>query len=363
MNQDIYYEQIKKKRNEIYQERQNFQIQKESWEKSFSEHKARLEKTIEFFKKYNQIHEQKMIKSKEEEKMNQIKENYKNKDIKMQIDNLKSIYEIKLTKFTEKKKILEEEKDKFEKYKSDTNNNLDIKKIEIEKNHLDLLKLNSEINKRNNDIRTKEMYLKDKYEDYLRIKNIVETKEKTNAQYESDLKLTAERIVKYMNEIDEKEILVEKQKAELLKQSNEVKERQKKIEEDKMNIEHEKAELNLRYKYLNTFSYKSPNMLINNLDNNLLINNFENNNNNNTSNLGDNRQFNYTSNINNNIDMGKYNNTFNANRYIKAFKDRIENGNRIYNNNYKINENKLDIAKERLYIKKCNDAFKKAKYE
>ena len=145
------------------------------------------------------------------------------------------------------------------------------------------------------------------------------------------------------------------------KLSNEVKERQKKIEEDKMNIEHEKAELNLRYKYLNTFSYKSPNMLINNPDNNLLINNFENTNN--TSNLGDNRQFNYTSNINNNIDMGKYNNTFNANRYIKAFKDRIENGNRIYNNNYRINENKLDIAKERLYIKKCNDAFKKAKYE
>ena len=361
MNQDIYYEQIKKKRNEVYQERQNFQIQKESWEKSFSEHTERLEKIIEFFKQYNQNHEQKMIKSKEEEKMNQIKENYKNKDIKMQIENLKSIYNIKLTKFTEKKKILEEEKDKFEKYKADTNNNLDIKKIEIEKNHLNLLKLNSEMNKRNNDIKTKEMYLKDKYEDYLRIKNVVEEKEKINAQYEKDLKLTGERIVKYLNEINTKEVLVEKEKAELLKQSNEVKEHQKQIEEDKMNIEHEKAELNLRYKYLNTFSYKSPNMMLNNLDNNMLINNnFENTNN--MSNNCNTEQFNFTSNINN-IDMGKYNNKFDANRYIKAFKDRVENGNRIYNDNYKMNENKLDITKERQYIKKCYADLNRKKYE
>ena len=358
---DIYFEQIKKKRNEIYQERQNFQIQKECWEKSFSEQKIRLEQAIDFFKKYNQNHEQKVLASKEEEKMNQIKENYKNKDIKMQIDNLKSLYNIKLNKFSEKKKIFEEEKEKFEKYKTDTNNNIDIKKIEIEKNHLELLTINSEINKRNNDIRNKEMYLKDKYEDFLRIKNLVEIKEKLNAQYERDLKLAAERTVKYMNEINAKENLVEKEKAELLKQSNEVKERQKKIEVDKMDIEQEKAELNLRYQYLNTFSYKSPNILLNNIDKDMQINNLNNTNNN--INLNEYDSYNLTGYNSNNINMGKYNNKFNANRYIDAVKDRIENGKKIYYDNYKMNKNKLDIAEERQYIKKCNGAFNKIKYK
>ena len=352
---DIYLEQIKKKKKELYKDRQNFQIQKECWEKSFSEQKMRLEQAINFFKEYNQIKEKKMIRLKEEEKKSQIKENYKNKDIKLQIDNLKSLYNIKLKKFTEAKKTFEDEKEKFEQFRADSNNNLDVKKIEIEKKNLELLQLNSEINQRKNEIKTKEMYLKDKYEDYQRIKNIVESKEKSNIQYERDLKLAAERIVKYTKEIIYKENYIEKEKAELLKKSNDVKEHQQQIENDKMDIEQEKAELNLRYKYLNTFTYKSPNLMFNNNDININANyDFKNNHNLNDENNED-VQLNYIK----NIDMGKYNIKFNANRYINAVKDRIENGKRIYYDKYQVNENKLDIAKERQYIEKCNGGIKK----
>ena len=331
---DIYLEQIKKKKKELYKDRQNFQIQKECWEKSFSEQKMRLEQAINFFKEYNQIKEKKMMQLKEEEKKSQIKENYKNKDIKLQIDNLKSLYNIKLKKFTEAKKTFEEEKEKFEQFRADSNNNLDVKKIEIEKKNLELLQLNSEINQRKNEIKTKEMYLKDKYEDYQRIKNIVESKEKSNIQYERDLKLAAERIVKYTKEIIYKENYIEKEKAELLKKSNDV---------------------NLRYKYLNTFTYKSPNLMFNNNGINIKTNyDFKNNHNLNEENIED-VQLNYIK----NIDMGQYNIKFNANRYINAVKDRIENGKRIYYDKYKVNENKLDIAKERQYIEKCNGGIKK----
>ena len=52
---DIYSEQIKKKRNEILEERQNFQNQKDSWEKHFSEQKMRLEKIIEILKEYKYL--------------------------------------------------------------------------------------------------------------------------------------------------------------------------------------------------------------------------------------------------------------------------------------------------------------------
>ena len=358
---DIYSEKIKQKKKEIFQERQSFQNEKESWEKLYSEQKKRLEEEIEFFKQYNQEHERQVTKSKEEEKKLQIKQNYKNKDIKSKIENLKKLYDMKLENFINKKKILEEEKEKFEKYKSETNNNIQIKKIEIEQKNLELLKKNSEISQRYNIIKNKEMYLKDKYEDYQRIKNIVESKEKMNIQYERDLKLAAERILKYTDEINNKDNYIQKEKAELLKKNNDVKEHQKRIEDTKLDIEHEKIELNLRYQNLNSFAYQSPNMMLNNNYNYVNDENFMNlNDKNNSTNLDD---FNDVSYINNNydkniIDNGNYK-YFNANKYISAVKDRIENGKRINFNNYSLNENKFDIANERLYLKKCNSNFNK----
>ena len=356
---DIFSDKIKQKKNEIFQERRDFQNEKESWEKLFSEQKKRLEEAIELLKQYNQEDEKQAIKSKEEEKKLQIQQNYKYKDIKSKIENLKNLYDIKLKNFTDKKKIFEEEKTKFENYKTEINNNIQIKKIEIEQKNLELLKKNSEIKQRYNNIKNKEMYLKDKYEDYLRIKNIVESKEKINIQYEKDLKLAAERILKYTDEINNKENYIQKEKAELLKKSNAVKEHQKRIEDTKLDIEHEKVELNLRYQNLNSFTYQSPNMMF--------INNYNYVNDDNKMNLDDNNtnleDYNDISYKNNNydkniIDNGGYKN-FNANKYINAVKDRIENGKRINFNNYKMNENKFDIANERLYLQKCNTNFNK----
>ena len=349
---DIYKEQIKKKKEEIFQERQNFQKEKESWDQLFSEQKKRLEQVIELFKQYNQNKELKLLKLKEEEKISQLKENYKNKDIKFQINNLKNLYEAKLKVYTEKKNFFEKEKDEFEKYKEDINNNIEIKKLELEQKNLELIKLNSEINQRYNNIKNKEMYLKDKYEDYSRIKYIVESKEKNNIKNESDLKLAADRFNKYTDEIIKKENFIERENAFLLKKSEEVKEQQKILDEEKMNLEHEKTELNLRYQNLNSLSYQSPNMFI--LNNNEQIN-MENNNDNNNYNDIDFSENNYDRKY---IDEGNFNN-FNANRYIRSVKDRIENGKRIHFNSYQISGKKFDIAKERLYIKKCKGEFKK----
>ena len=349
---DIYKEQIKKKKEEIFQERQNFQKEKESWDQLFSEQKKRLEQVIELFKQYNQNKELKLLKLKEEEKISQLKENYKNKDIKFKVNNLKNLYEAKLKVYTEKKNFFEKEKEEFEKYKEDINNNIEIKKLELEQKNLELIKLNSEINQRYNNIKNKEMYLKDKYEDYSRIKYIVESKEKNNIKNESDLKLAADRFNKYTDEIIKKENFIERENAFLLKKSEEVKEQQKILDEEKMNLEHEKTELNLRYQNLNSLSYQSPNMFI--LNNNEQIN-MENNNDNNNYNDIDFSENNYDRKY---IDEGNFSN-FNANRYIQAVKDRIENGKRIHFNNYQISGKKFDIAKERLYIKKCKGEFKK----
>ena len=136
-----------------------------------------------------------------------------------------------------------------------------------------------------------------------------------------------------MEDINDRENLFEIKKSELLKQSNTMNLIQKRIETEKMDVEQEKVELNLRYQNLNTFSYKIPNLIIN--KNNLDLN-FDNNS---LKKVNSNEfdKINYEGFIDEtSINMAKYNNKFNANRYIKAVKDRIENGQRIYNDNYKI---------------------------
>lgn len=343
---------IKQRKEEIFKERLALENEEKMWTKSFSEQKVRLEQAIEFFKQNKEKIERKEIKLKEEEIKSQIRENFKNKDIKSEIDNIKSLYNIKITEFTNKKKLFEEEKEKFEKLKKEQNNNIDLKRMEIEEKNLELINQNSEINKRYNVLKIKEMYLKDKYEDYERIKNIVENQEKRNIQYEKDLEIVAERINKYIEEINQKERNIEKEKNQLLIKTNEIKEKQKIIEEEKNNIEEQKAELNLRYQYLNTFSYKSPNMVLNEYN----MSNINTNNDINPNKNDDYKEIVFNNPQNNFFNCGNYM-KFEANRYISSVKERIENGKKLYLDNYKINETKIDIAKERLYIKKCKDKF------
>ena len=357
-----YNDKIKQKKEELIKERQSFEKEKETWEALFIEEKNRLEKEIELLQKYKKNQIEKKIKINEEQKLSNLKDEYDCKDIKSEIENLKSIYNLKLSKITNEKKILEEEKEKFEKYKSDRNANLEIKKMEIEQNKLNLLKQNSEINKRYNDLRNKEAYLNDKYEDYQRIKNFVEMKENQNYQYEKDLKLAANRIQDNIKELNMKENLIEQQKTDLLKKSNFLKEQQKQLENDKLDIEQEKTELNLRYQYFDSFSYKTPNINYyqksNINDNNDKINpNIYN-----TYEINEQGYNNYNY-MNDNVNSYSNNyEKFNAEKYLNGVKNRIENGKKIYYINYKPSDDKLDIAKEREYIRKSKIFLDKNKY-
>ena len=181
-------------------------------------------------------------------------------------------------------------------------------------------------------------------------------KEKQNDQFEKDLIKTNKRIEKSMQEININENKIEKDKIDLLRIMHENQERKKVIENHLMDIEHRKAELNLRYKFLNTFSYKNPNenffekkqnymtMPQGRLNENL--NSIENKNE-------------YDFNLNT-FDYGKengrtYNNNyeqFNADKYLKSVKNRIENGKRFFYEDYNPNDVKLDIANEKEYIRK-----------
>ena len=361
---------IKKQREEILKERQNFEQEKQSWNKLFLEQKSRLEKEIEIIQKFQKIQQAKNLKIREEQKLEEIKNDYDSKEIKAEIENIKSLYNIKLNQLENQKKILEEEKENFEKLKKDKNNSLQMSRMDIEQKKLELLKQNSEINKRYNDLRNKEYYLKEKYEDYRRIKDFVEMKENQNNKVERDLILASERIQQNIKEIEIRENLFEKERTDLLKKEYESNEQKKKLENDKLDLQQEEAEINLRYQNLSNFTYKNPN--INNVEKYNLTVPFLNENNNleNTD-----KNFNsYSGNKNNYMDnrlrygdkiengSNYYNKNyekFSAEKYLNALKDRIENGKRINYPNLGAfdDKNKFDIAKEREYIRKSKEKF------
>lgn len=347
---------IKIKKEQFIKDRERFEKEKESWEKLFTEEKAILEKEIELMQKYKKFRMEKNIKKNEEKKLSNIKNKYDMKDIQLEIANLKSLYDKKLSNLENQKKLLEEEKAQFEKFRTDKSNNLEIKKMDLEQKKFELMRKNSEIEKRYNDIKYKEEYLKDKYDDYQRIKDFVEMKETQNDQFEKDLIKTNKRIQKSIQEINVRENMIEKENIDLLRRMHETHERKKEIDNHLMDIENRKAELNLRYKFLNTFSYKNPN-----------INFFEKNENymtmpqgrlnENLNNIESKNEYDFNLNT---FDYGKengrrYNNNyekFNADKYLKSVKNRIENGKIFFYEDYNPNDVKFDIANEKEYIRK-----------
>lgn len=355
-----YIDKIKQREEEILKERMKFQKEKETWENTFNEEKSRLEKEIGLFQAFKKMKEEEDIRSKEQQKLEKMKDEYDCKDIQNEIENIKTLYETKLENVKNKKKVLEDQKEVFEKYKTDKNNSIRVSKLEIEQKKLDLLKQNSEINKRYNDLRTKEVYINDKWNDYQKIKSIVEAKEKRNSEYEKSLNLAASRILKYLDEIKNKENLIEQKNIEYLKKYNEAKELQNKLEKDKMDIDRQNDEINSRYQYLNNLTYKNPNVYyekppisktenlnFKNIDNNQdLNNNFSN----------------YTNYRVNKQGFNPYNNIFekfNANKYLQSVKERIENGQRQYFPNDNNNNSKINIGEERNYILKNNQKYGK----
>jgi chromosome segregation ATPase len=347
-----YIDKIKQSKEEILKERLAFQKEKEAWENSFNEEKSRLEKEIELFQKFKKMKEEEDIHSREQQKLEEMKDEYDCKDIQNEIENIKSQYEAKLEQIENKKKVLEDEKEVFEKYKTDMNNSMRSIKLDIEQKKIDLLKQNSEINKRYNDLRNKEVYINDKWNDYQKIKSIVETKEKQNFEYEKSLNLAASRMMKCLEEIKNQENLIEQKKTDYLKKMCEVKELQKKLEKDKMDIEQQKAEINLRYQNLITFTYKNPNVFYEkppiSQTENLNLKNIDNN--------QDLKNTNYRGFNTHNFNSFE---KFNANKYLQSVKERIENGQKQYYPNDSYNNSKLNIGEERSYILKNNQKYDK----
>lgn len=359
-----YIDKIKQAKEEILKERLNFQKEKESWENSFNEEKSRLEKEIELFQKFKKMKEEEDINSREQQKLEEMKDEYDCKEIQNEIENIKSSYETKLEQIKNRKKVLEDDKLAFEKYKNDMNNSIRINKLDIEQKKLDLLKQNSEINKRYNDLRNKEAYINDKWNDYQKIKSLVETKEKQNFEYEKNLNLAASRMMKCLEEIKNQENLIEQKKIDLLKKSSEVKQLKKQLEKDTMDIEQQKAEINLRYQNLINFSYKNPNVYYEKSPNSKTENlNFKNIDNNQDINKNINNYSNFRS---NNLGFNTYNygknnmfEKFNANKHLQSVKERIENSQRPYYPNDNNNNSKLNIGEERSYILKNNKKYEK----
>jgi len=100
---------------QVKNEKLNLIKEKEMWEKIFKEQNDRLDKEIELIQNIKKIKLSDNIESNELEKKKNLKCEYEQKDIKSEIENMKSLYNIKLSQLEIRKKNLEQEKNEFEK--------------------------------------------------------------------------------------------------------------------------------------------------------------------------------------------------------------------------------------------------------
>ena len=153
--------------------------------------------------------------------------------IKSEIENLKSLFESKNKEYQQKQKILNDEKENFEKFLIESKNNIEKNKAEIDQKNLNLLQKESELNMRYTNLKSKENYLNEKYNDYIKIKNITDVKENDNSKIESNLKHSALNLEKYMKEIIKNENLILIQKEKIYVDMQKVMQDKKEIEKQK----------------------------------------------------------------------------------------------------------------------------------
>lgn len=341
---------IEERRERLNKEKQNLKFEKESWDKLYISDSARLQKEISLLTEIQKNILSNEIKQKELNSRNNLQVSNKLQEIKSEIENLKSLFESKNKEYQQKQKILNDEKENFEKFLIESKNNIEKNKAEIDQKNLNLLQKESELNMRYTNLKSKENYLNEKYNDYIKIKNITDVKENDNSKIESNLKHSALNLEKYMKEIIKNENLILIQKEKIYVDMQKVMQDKKEIEKQKMDIEQEKMELNLRMQYMNN-NMNVPNFNYNN-EESQKINLPENTN---KSKLNNYNFIDYTRNF-------SKNDKFNADKYLMEVKNRVANNTIRMMENYGYGYNgALDIAKEKEYISKNNDSLLKKK--
>lgn len=246
----------------------------------------------------------------------QIKNNniYQNNDNEIQSTQLIDLMTLnsKINEIESAERILEEERNYFEQYKKNSENLIDLKKVEIEKLKSNYDKEENELNKKYVELENKEKIVNEKLNEFENQKQNLTDRYNMAIKKEAELQNASLRIENSRRELNSKNIAINNERQMI---NNTIKLIQNEIIEnnlEKNNIQQEKKNLKLRQETIDSLRMQ---YLGNNLDENLENDNHENNLNNYNNYLSPrlyNKERNYDNNKNNMENLQR----LNANEYL-----------------------------------------------
>ena len=284
-------EYIEKEEKTILMELANLEKEKEKW---YAERKVQneiLQKNIELLKSLSAI--------------NQLDFPYKYKnDTKIELNNL-ILYNTKLSEIESEERILEQDKNFFEEYKSNFNIIYDEKQKEIEKLKLDYEQEKNELDKKLELLEIEEKMINDKYNNFEKEKNIITQRYNEALKKESLLNNAKIRIENNLRELDRRNLNYEINNQMINEKRKEIENEILRNNNEQKNLQEEKNNLNLRQEMIDNIRMK----YIGDITNNPFTNTY-NKNNEKSNYLGINTN-NYNNNNNNDFISSIRQNTFN----------------------------------------------------
>ena len=172
-----------------------------------------------------------------------------------EMDSLKMDYRNKLTELDYEKRILQDEKSFFEKFKDESLKNIEIKQLNLEDKKKSYYIEEKEMKKRIKILQEKEYFLKDKYEEYGKYKKeIIELKKAVDVDKKSLLS-AAKRLEHDVKIVEVKNHTLEKEKEIIIRKFQEYESERSALNNERIRIEQMKSELKLRMQSIDVSNY------------------------------------------------------------------------------------------------------------
>jgi len=194
--------------------------------------------------------------SKEKFEREKLELEHKLQQLKMDTDSLKNEYYQKLGDVEYQKKMINEEKLFFERYKDEAMKNIDLKRGNMEDMKKKFHEEEREMNARRKVLQEQDFYLKEKFEEFEKLKREIAGDQ---ARLEGDKKELLVNVAKFKEQLksyEEKSLILEKEKEQIFKRYQDLESERVFISNEKLKIEQGKTELRLRMQSMDALRIK-----------------------------------------------------------------------------------------------------------
>ncbi len=247
---------VNKERESILEMRKDLDLRELEKRKENQEERTRIEKEIIRLQELQNSVKVLEFNAKEKYERERLDYIQKQADMKTEIESLRSDFNQKLNDLEYSKKIFDEEKKFFEKFKEEALKNVEYKKANLEERKKQFYEEEKEIKSRVQILQEKEFYLREKFDEFEFTKQNLENDTKKIEKDKKDLYIAAKRLEESIISFEEKSNIFQKERDEVVRKYQEIETERNMMSQEKIKIEQSKAELRLRLQSLDMLRIK-----------------------------------------------------------------------------------------------------------